>query len=84
MRYGAIAAFADSAVGAGRRHRVGRVHGGPDTAAGARELRRKESSDRLWRLFVAGFCAMQVMMLATPSYERGVGEIEPDLARLLD
>lgn len=40
--------------------------------------------DARWRLFVAGFCAMQVVMLATPSYASGVGEIEPDFASLLD
>src|SRR4029078_4994504 len=33
--------------------------------------------------FVAAFCAMQVMMLATPSYLPSAQEIEPDLQRLL-
>ena len=56
----------------------------PDTAAGARALRRKESRDALWRLFVAGFCAMQVMMLATPSYVSSAGALAPDLKQLLD
>ncbi|MEP6873322.1 MAG: cation-translocating P-type ATPase [Burkholderiales bacterium] len=56
----------------------------PDTAAGARALRRKESRDALWRLFVAGFCAMQVMMLATPSYVSSARELAPDLKQLLD
>ena len=56
----------------------------PDTAAGARALRRKESRDALWRLFVAGFCAMQVMMLATPSYLSTARELAPDLKQLLD
>ena len=56
----------------------------PDTAAGARALRRKESRDALWRLFVAGFCAMQVMMLATPSYLSSARELAPDLKQLLD
>ena len=55
----------------------------PDTAAGARGLRRKESRDALWRLFVAGLCAMQVMMLATPSYLSGAGQLAPDLRQLL-
>ena len=55
----------------------------PDTSAGARTLRRSESRDALWRLFVAAFCAMQVMMLAAPSYVAGDGELAPDLARLL-
>ena len=56
----------------------------PDTAAGARLLRRQESREALWRLFVAVFCAMQVMMLATPSYVSGAGQLAPDLKRLLD
>ena len=56
----------------------------PDTAAAARESRRTESRQALWRLFVAAFCAMQVMMLATPAYVAGPGDIEPDLLRLLN
>jgi Cu2+-exporting ATPase len=56
----------------------------PDAAAPARELRRAESRRALWRLFVAAFCMMQVMMLATPSYVAGAGELEPDLAQLLN
>jgi len=56
----------------------------PDTTAGARMLRRQESREALWRLIVAGFCAMQVMMLATPSYVSGAGQLAPDLKQLLD
>jgi len=56
----------------------------PDAAAPARELRRAEGRKALWRLFVAAFCMMQVMMLATPSYVAGTGELEPDLAQLLN
>ncbi|HRZ61734.1 MAG TPA: cation-translocating P-type ATPase [Rubrivivax sp.] len=56
----------------------------PDLAAPAREQRRAESRQALWRLFVAWFCMMQVMMLATPSYVAGPGELAPDLARLLN
>lgn len=56
----------------------------PDTAAGARDLRRGESRDAVWRLFVAVLCSMQVMMLAAPAYLSGPGELEPDLKRLLD
>jgi Cu2+-exporting ATPase len=56
----------------------------PDTAAGARTQRRQESREALWRLVVAGFCAMQVMMLATPSYVSGAGQLAPDLKQLLD
>ena len=56
----------------------------PDAAAPARELRRHEHRQALWRLFVAAFCAMQVMMLATPSYVADAGELAPDLRQLLN
>ena len=55
-----------------------------DAAAPARALRQTEQRAALWRLFVAGFCMMQVMMLATPSYVAGSGELTPDLMRLLN
>jgi len=55
----------------------------PDAAAPARALRRLEHRRALWRLFVASFCAMQVMMMATPSYVAGPGEMAPDLWQLL-
>jgi Cu2+-exporting ATPase len=44
---------------------------------------RKESRSALWRLFVAGFCMMQVMMLTTPVYLAPPGGIAPDLLALL-
>ena len=56
----------------------------PDTAAFARIDRRRESRAALWRLFVAGFCAMQIMMLATPSYVSAPGELAADQKRLFD
>ena len=56
----------------------------PDTAIAAREMRRTESRQSLWRFFVAAFCAMQVMMFSTPAYVAGPAGIEPDLKRLLD
>ncbi|MCA0244512.1 MAG: cadmium-translocating P-type ATPase [Proteobacteria bacterium] len=56
----------------------------PDAAAPARELRRREHRAALWRLFVASFCAMQVMMLATPSYVAAAGELAPDMRALLN
>jgi len=56
----------------------------PDTVAEARLARRLESRRSLWRLFVAAFVAMQVMMLATPAYVSAPGELAPDLKRLLD
>ncbi|RZL03614.1 MAG: cadmium-translocating P-type ATPase [Rubrivivax sp.] len=56
----------------------------PDTAAGARSLRQKESRDAAWRLFVAAFCAMQVMMLATPAYLGEAGQLLAEHKRVLD
>jgi P-type Cu2+ transporter len=56
----------------------------PDTATAARALRRREARTALWRLFVAGFCAMQIMMLAAPAYLSAPGELAPDHKRLLD
>ncbi|MBL0726406.1 cation-translocating P-type ATPase [Piscinibacter sp. HJYY11] len=49
----------------------------------ARGARLRESRQALWRLFVAGFCMMQVMMLTTPGYLAEPGEIAPDLAALM-
>ena len=56
----------------------------PDAAAPAAALRRTESRQALWRLFVAWFCMMQVMMLAWPSYIAAPGELPDDLRRLLN
>ena len=56
----------------------------PDAAAPAREMRRKEHRAALWRLFVASFCAMQVMMFATPSYVAADGELGADMRQLLN
>jgi Cu2+-exporting ATPase len=55
----------------------------PDTAAAARTLRRAEQQQLLWRLFVAAFCAMQVMMLAIPVYVADAGTLASDLRQLL-
>lgn len=55
----------------------------PDVAAPARALRQRERRSALWRLFVAGFLMMQVMMLVTPSYVAAPGDLAPDLERLL-
>ncbi len=46
--------------------------------------RRAEERLALWRLFVATFCAMQVMMLATPSYVADAGTLAADLEQLLN
>jgi P-type Cu2+ transporter len=43
----------------------------------------QETRQMLWRLFVAGFCMMQVMMYAWPAYVAGPGEIPPDIDQLL-
>ncbi len=56
----------------------------PDTAAEARAARSRESRLALWRLFVASFCAMQIMMLAAPAYFSAPGELAPEYKRLLD
>jgi P-type Cu2+ transporter len=55
----------------------------PDAAAPARFARIAEKRKALWRLFVAGFCMMQVMMYATPAYVAPPGDITPDVLRLL-
>ncbi|WP_374569215.1 heavy metal translocating P-type ATPase [Ideonella sp.] len=56
----------------------------PDAAAPARALRQRERRTALWRLFVAAFCAMQIMMFATPAYVADAGELAPDLRQLLN
>lgn len=45
--------------------------------------RQAETRMALWRLFVAGFCMMQVMMYAWPEYVTDPGEIPADLEKLL-
>lgn len=47
------------------------------------EIARRERRDALWRLFVAGFGAMQVMMYAFPAYVAGEGEMSADIAQLM-
>lgn len=72
---------ASALVQAVRRAGYGAV---PDVAASARLLRRQAHRQALWRLFVAAFCAMQVMMMATPSYVAAAGELAPDMRQLLN
>jgi P-type Cu2+ transporter len=55
----------------------------PARAALPRDERHAEARRALWRLFVAGFCMMQVMMYATPAYVAAPGEITPDIHTLL-
>jgi P-type Cu2+ transporter len=52
-------------------------------ASRARVRSAREERQWLWRLFVAAFCAMQVMMLATPVYVADAGTLTPDLEQLL-
>src|SRR6187431_2305367 len=56
----------------------------PDLAVSSRDRRRAEARTMLWRVFVAAFCMMQVMMFATPTYLAGPTEIEPGLVRLMN
>ncbi|MEO8154220.1 MAG: heavy metal translocating P-type ATPase [Rhizobacter sp.] len=55
----------------------------PAQHASAQLAQRDEARQALWRLFVAGFCMMQVMMLTTPAYLAKPGDIAPDLDALL-
>jgi Cu2+-exporting ATPase len=56
----------------------------PDTGAQARAARKREARLALWRLFVAAFCAMQIMMLAAPAYFSAPGELPDEYKKLLD
>ena len=55
----------------------------PDVVAPARALRQADARRMLWRLFVAVFCMMQVMMYQTPLYVAAPGTLTPDLRALL-
>jgi P-type Cu2+ transporter len=55
-----------------------------EASCDAAASRRAEERLALWRLFVAAFCAMQVMMLATPSYVADAGTLAADLEQLLN
>lgn len=55
----------------------------PDTGAQAVALAQRESRQAIWRLFVAAFCMMQVMMYATPAYVADPGDISADMVGLL-
>lgn len=56
----------------------------PDGAQDERAHRLHALRDMRWRWFVAAFCAMQVMMLATPSYLASGDQLAPDLRQLLN
>ena len=55
----------------------------PYDAARAEEVAGRERRAALWRLFVAGFGMMQVMMYAFPVYVAGEGEMSADIERLM-
>lgn len=56
----------------------------PDAAARAGHERLRERRALTWRLSVAAFCMMQVMMLAWPQYVAGPDEIPPDIWQLMN
>jgi Cu2+-exporting ATPase len=56
----------------------------PDAAARAGHERLRERRQLVWRLSVAAFCMMQVMMLTTMQYVAGPGQIPADLWNLMN
>lgn len=56
----------------------------PDAAARAGSERLKDRRKLLWRLVVAAFCMMQVMMITTAQYVAGPQEIPADIWRLMN
>lgn len=81
VRWDLATASASALVAAVQRAGYGAV---PDTAAAARAQRLAERRSATWRLFVAAFCSMQIMMMAAPAYFAHAGDLAPDLKRLLD
>jgi len=55
----------------------------PYDVARSEQLAQDEQRAALWRLFVAGFGMMQVMMYAVPAYLAGAGEMSDDIAQLM-
>ena len=55
----------------------------PYDAARSEALAGMERRSALWRVFVAGFGMMQVMMYAIPVYLAGDGEMTPDVEQLM-
>lgn len=55
----------------------------PGGAAVAEAERKRQQRSLLWRWLVAGFCMMQIMMYAYPSYVAKPGELAADSAQLL-
>ena len=55
----------------------------PYDTAKSEQLAKKERRSALWRLFVAGFGMMQVMMYAVPVYMAEEGTMTPDIEQLM-
>ncbi len=55
----------------------------PANDAFANERRQRESRQALWRMAVAGFCMMQVMMYAWPAYIAPPGDLSGEMEQLL-
>jgi Cu2+-exporting ATPase len=55
----------------------------PYDAARAEQIAQRERRAALWRVFVAGFGMMQVMMYAVPAYVAGEGEMTADIEALM-
>ncbi|MDR2625779.1 MAG: heavy metal translocating P-type ATPase [Zoogloeaceae bacterium] len=55
----------------------------PYDASRYEELARRERREALWRVWVAGFGMMQVMMYAIPVYLAGAGEMTADIETLI-
>jgi Cu2+-exporting ATPase len=55
----------------------------PASDADAVSSRKKVQRMALWRWLVAGFCMMQVMMYAAPTYVAAPGDMTPDILHLL-
>lgn len=55
----------------------------PYDAERSEQIAARERRSALWRLFVAGFGMMQVMMYAVPAYMAGEGEMTADIELLL-
>jgi len=55
----------------------------PYDEARSEQIAKRERRSALWRLFVAGFGMMQVMMYAIPAYIAGDGDMTVDIEQLL-
>ncbi len=55
----------------------------PYDAERSEQIAQRERRSMLWRVFVAGFGMMQVMMYAVPAYIAGEGEMGPDIELMM-